>query len=892
MSRLASGGRIDRTRPLSFRFNGAAYQGYAGDTLASALLANDVAVVTHSVTYGRPRGIFSAGVEEPNALVQVGDETMLRATQVELVDGLEAFGLNGRGRLSLDSPSPSGGGQDGGSYDKIYAHCEVLVIGGGRAGIAAALDAAQTGDRVILVDEQAQLGGRLLSAGWNDWLADSIAKLESAPDVRVLTRATAFGHYEQNLVLIAERLDNGGRLWQVRAKRVVLATGAHERPLIFANNDRPGIMLAGAARTYVNRYGVAPGKRAVIFTNNDSTDIVAADLRRSGITVEAIVDVRKGDAIIDTLTETFPSPARGGGQGGGSLTAVTISPLTGNAPRREIECDLLCVSGGFNPTVHLFSQAQGRLRYDEGLACFVPDVAPANVEVVGAAAGDLDGRGQGPIMPHWVLPSDGHDWATHFVDLERDVTIADVRRALGTGMQSVEHVKRFTTIGTGSDQGKTAGINETAIIATQLGQPVGSVGVTTFRPPYVPISFALMAGRNRGDLFDPIRETPIHPWHVAHGAVFENVGQWKRPWYFPRDGEDMDTAVLRECRAARENIAVIDVSTLGKIEIQGPDALEFLNRIYTNAFDTLKIGSCRYGLMCKVDGMVFDDGVVMHLDTDRWLATTTTGGAAAVLDWMEEWLQTEWPDLRVRLTSVTDQWAALAVVGPRSRNVIHGLFPQLASGPDSFPFMTIREAEAGAIPVRLHRITFSGELAYELWTSSWYGLALWQAVMAAGEPLGITPYGTEAMHVLRAEKGYIICGQETDGTVTPQDLGMSWIVSKKKPFIGQRSHRRSDTARLDRKHLVGLLPVDRDELLPEGAQLVLEPKVSLLANMVGHVTSSYRSPTHGHTFALALLQSGRERIGSTVYAPLNGHTVAATVTEPIFYDKENLRRDS
>jgi sarcosine oxidase, subunit alpha len=898
MSRLGSGGRIDRTRPIHFTFNGVRFGGYDGDTLASALLANDVSVVARSVTQSRPRGVFSAGVEEPNALVQVGNETMLRATQVELVDGLEAISLNGRGRLSLDSPSPvagspvfpspSGGGQGGGPrFDKIYAHCEVLVIGGGRAGITAALDAAQTGGRVILVDEQAELGGRLLSAGWNDWLAGSIATLESAPDVRVLTRATAFGHYDQNLVLIAQRVENGGRLWQVRAKRVVLATGAHERPLIFANNDRPGIMLAGAARTYVNRYGVAPGKRAVIFTNNDSTDVVAADLKRAGVTIEAVVDIRAGEAVVDT---DFPSPS-GGGQGGG-LQGVTVTPLTGYGPRREIGCDLLCVSGGFNPALHLFSQAQGRLRYDEGLACFVPGAPPPNVDVVGAAAGDLSGRGQGTIMPYWVVPSDGQEWSTHFVDLERDVTVADVRRALGTGMRSVEHVKRFTTISTGSDQGKTAGINETAIIAAQLGQPVGAVGVTTFRPPYVPISFGLMAGRNRGDLFDPIRLTALHTWHVAHGAVFENVGQWKRPWYFPTEGEDMDSTVLRECRAARENVAVMDVSTLGKIEIQGPDALEFLNRIYTNSFDTLKIGSCRYGLMSKADGMVLDDGVVMHLGTDRWLATTTTGGAAAVLDWMEEWLQNEWPNLRVRLTSVTDQWAGIAVVGPRSRNVIHSLFPHLASGPDSFPFMAIREAETGAIPVRLHRITFSGELAYELWTPSWYGLALWEAVMVAGEPLGITPYGTEAMHVLRAEKGYIICGQETDGTVTPQDLGMSWVVSKKKPFIGQRSHLRSDTARPDRRHLVGLLPIDRDELLPEGAQLVLEPQASVPARMVGHVTSSYRSATLGRTFALAILQSGRERIGGTVYAPLNGHTVDATVIESIFYDKENVRRDS
>ena len=880
MSRLPQSGRVDRSHPLRFTFNGDMYHGFAGDTLASALLANDVRVVANSVTYGRPRGIFSAGIEEPNALVQVGPEPMLRATQVELVDGLTATGLNGRGRLTSEP--------DSSRFDKVFAHCEVLVVGGGRSGVTAALNAGRTRDRVIVVDEQTELGGRLLSAGWTDWLSMAISELESMPDVRLLTRATALGVYDQNLVLIAQRWEGGGRLWQVRAKRVVLATGAHERPLIFANNDRPGVILAGAVRTYLNRYGVAPGKRAVIFTNNDSTPGLTADLQRAGISLEAVVDVRAGDAIIDTI----PSPAGEEGHGGGALHSVIVAPLTGNGPRREIECDLLCVSGGFNPTLHLFSQAQGRLRYDAGLACFVPDTGLPNVEVVGAAAGHLGGRGQGGIMPYWVIPSDSQDWSRHFVDLERDVTVADVRKALGTGMRSVEHVKRFTTIGTGSDQGKTAGINETAIVATQLGQPVGGVGVTTFRPPYVPVAFALMAGRNRGDLFDPIRVTSIHPWHVAHGAVFEEVGQWKRPWYFPRGDEDMAAAVLRECRAARENVAVMDASTLGKIEIQGPDAVEFLNRIYTNAFDNLKIGSCRYGLMCKADGMVFDDGVVMHIDTDRWLATTTSGGAAAVLDWMEEWLQTEWPELRVRLTSVTDQWADIAVAGPRSRNVIHSLFPHLASGPDSFPFMTIREAETGAIPVRLHRITFSGELAYELWTPSWYGLALWEAVMAAGEPLGITPYGTESMHVLRAEKGYIICGQETDGTVTPQDLGMSWILSKKKPFIGQRSHRRIDTARPDRRHLVGLLPMDRDELLPEGAQLVLEPNGSPTPKMVGHVTSSYRSATIGRTFALALLQSGRERFGSTIYAPLNGHVVAATVTEPIFYDKENVRRDS
>ena len=873
MSRLASGGRIDRSEPLRFTFNGKPFVGYAGDTLASALLANDLGIVATSVTYGRPRGVFSAGIEEPNALVQIGADPMLRATQVELVEALDAVGLNGRGRLS---PEP-----DSGRFDKLYAHSDVVVVGGGRAGLTAALDAARTGARVMLVDEQAELGGRLLSSGWDDWLADVIAELSSMPEVRLLTRATAFGLYEQNLVLIAERRPGGGRLHQVRGRRVVLATGAHERPLIFRNNDRPGVMLAGATRTYVNRYGVAPGRRAVIFTNNDSTGALATDLQRAGITLEAVVDVRAGEAVVDTVASSA-----------GALQAVVIAPLTGGGAPRQVDCDLLCVSGGFNPAVHLFSQAQGRLRYDEGLACFVPDASLRDVDVIGAASGDLGGRGQGAILPYWMVSGDGVDWSRHFVDLERDVTVADVQEALGTGMRSVEHVKRFTTIGTGSDQGKTAGINESAIVATQLGEPVGAVGVTTFRPPYVPVSFGLLAGRNRGPLFDPIRVTSIHGWHLAHGARFENVGQWKRPWYFPQDGETMEAAVLRECRAAREGVAVMDVSTLGKIDIQGPDSLTFLNGLYTNAFDTLAVGMCRYGLLCRADGMVFDDGVVMHLGPDHFLATTTTGGAAAVLDWFEEWLQTEWPDLRVRCTSVTDQWAAVAVVGPRSREVVAALFPDLAVDTASFPFLAVREGNLRGMPVRLHRITFSGELAYELWTPSWYGLALWESVMEAGASLRITPYGTEAMHVLRAEKGYIIVGQDTDGTVTPQDLGMSWIVSKKKDFVGKRSFKRADTARPDRKQLVGLLPVDGRDLLPEGAQLSLEPRNTPPVPMVGYVTSSYRSAALGRTFALALVNGGRDRIGNTVYALLPDRTIPATITEPVFFDKENLRRDS
>ena len=873
MSRLKAGGRIDRSRPLPFTFNGEAYTGFAGDTLASALLANDVRVVARSVTLGRPRGIFAAGVEEPNALVQVGLEPMLRATQVELVDGLEAVGLNGKGRVSLE-PEP-------GRFDKVYAHCEVLVVGGGRAGLTAAQAAASTGDRVILVDEQAELGGRLLSAPGNGWLDETVAALRSMAEVRLLDRATAYGYYDQNLVMIAQRKTGGGRLWQIRARQVVLATGAHERPLVFANNDRPGILLAGAVRTYLNRYAVAPGRRAVVFTNNDSTNSLVGDLRGAGVAVEAVIDVRAGIGVVDTAGDEH------------GLRQVTIGPLDGDlSAARTVDCDLLCISGGFNPAIHLFSQAQGRLRYEERLACFVPDAASRGVRVTGSANGELDHLGVGVIQACWTIPGRQADGSTHFIDLERDVTLADVRRALGTGMRSVEHIKRYTTIGTGSDQGKTAGVNEGAIVAAQLGQPVAAVGTTTFRPPYAPVVFALMAGRNRGALFDPVRVTSIHPWHLARGAVFENVGQWKRPWYYPQPGEAMEAAVQRECAAARQGVGVQDVSTLGKIDIQGPDTLEFLNRIYTNALDTLAVGSCRYSVMCKPDGMFFDDGVVIRLGPQRYLATTTTGGAASVLDHLEEWLQTEWPDLRVRLTSVTDQWAAVAVVGPRSREVLSRLAPGLPVDPESMPFMTWREARVAQVAARVHRITFSGELAFEVWVPSWYGLALWEAIMTQGGD--ITPYGTEAMHVLRAEKGYVIVGQDTDGTVTPQDLGMGWIVSrKKKDFIGRRSHQRADTSRPDRKHLVGLLPDDPDDVIPEGSQLVAEPdRQPPPTPMLGHVTSSYRSVALGRSFALAMVKSGRERLGSTVYVQLPDRVVAATITEPVFYDRENQRRDS
>jgi sarcosine oxidase, subunit alpha len=962
--RLPHGGRIDRGTLLRFTLDGRELTGHPGDTVASAMLASGLAEVAPSIYRNRPRGIVAAGVEEPNALLRIGGpcaEGMLPATTVELYDGLNATALSGMGRLD---PAP-----DPAVYDKKYAHTDVLVVGAGPAGLAAAAAAASSGARVILVDGQPEPGGSLLAGRTETvgaqpalaWAAEVRAALDAAPEVVVLPRTTAFGSYDDNYVLaLQRRTDHLGadapepsegvsrqRLWHIRARQVVLATGAHERPLVFAGNDRPGVMLAAAVRTYLNRYAVAPGSRAVVSTTNDSAYDTVADLHAAGIPVAAVVDARPGlsgraaevatatgvrvltgSAVVDTAGD------------GGRLTGVTVRPLDDHGQLagdpESFDCDLLAVSGGWSPVVHLHSQRQGRLRWDEGLAAFVPDGTVRDQHVVGAANGTyaLDGclaegtragaraatdagfpapvpatpsgdagsgAGAGPTRALWLVPApDGEpdSWHTHLVDLQRDVTVADIWRSTGAGMRGVEHVKRYTSLGTANDQGKTSGVNAIGVIAEALGAGTspGEIGTTAYRAPYTPVAFAALAGRERGELFDPERTTALHGWHLAHGAAFEDVGQWKRPWYYPRPGEDMDTAVARECRAAREGVAFMDASTLGKIEIWGADAGEFLNRVYTNAFKKLKPGMARYGVMCKPDGMIFDDGVTLRLEENRYFMTTTTGGAAAVLDWLEEWLQTEWPELDVHCTSVTEQWATIAVVGPDSRRVLAQLAPGVDLSAEAFPFMAFRETTLDSgIPARICRISFSGELAYEINVSAWYGLAVWEQVYEAGRPYGITPYGTETMHVLRAEKGYIIVGQDTDGTVTPQDAGMSWVVSTRKDFIGKRSYARADTARTDRKQLVGLLPADRRTRLPEGTQLVA-PGVPVTPGegpvpMLGHVTSSYHSPALGRPFALALVADGRARIGETLLAPVGEDLVPVEVADPVLYDPEGSRRD-
>ncbi|MQA63488.1 MAG: FAD-dependent oxidoreductase [Actinophytocola sp.] len=949
--RLPVGGRVNRDEALRFSLDGRPMLGYRGDTLASALLANGVHQVATSIKYGRPRGIMAAGVEDASALVQIEEpfpEPMMSATTVELYDGLIARGLPGQGRLA-DRPDPA-------RYDAKHVHCDVVVVGAGPAGLVAALTSARSGARVVLVDDQNQAGGALLGSDeyFDDlgspaaWVHEVLAELRATPGVLVLERTTAFGAYDDGFLLaLQRRTDHLGaaapkdvarqRIWRIRAKQTVIATGAHERPVVFADNDRPGIMLAGAARTYLHRYGVLPGRRIVVFTTNDSAYTAAIELAETGVDVPMLLDARAvpPEGLVAECAargiEVRAGHAVTGTEGREHITDVHIAPLAGTGHPDTIMCDTLLVSGGWNPVVHLFSQLRGALRYAPELGAFVPGEELPDVQVVGSAAGALDlascvrqggeaGRAaseaagftrpapvplptsdarvaEAAAMVLWQVPEGAEPTAdTRFVDLQRDATVSDVLRATGAGLRSLEHIKRYTTIGTAHDQGKTSGMIAAGIVAEALGVKIAEQRPTTFRPPYTSVPFAALAGRDRGELHDPVRITAMHSWHVAQGALFEDVGQWKRPWYYPRPGEDMADAVLRECRAARESVALMDGSTLGKIDVQGQDSGEFLDMLYTNMMSNLKVGRIRYGVMCGVDGMVIDDGTVIRLAEDRFLVTTTTGNAAKILEWMEEWLQTEWPHLRVFLTSVTEHWATVPLVGPRSRDVLASLAPELDVSNEAFGFMSWRDTVldvTGGVAARVCRISFSGELAYEINVNAWHGRALWEALMAAGEPYGITPYGTETMHVLRAEKGYPIIGQDTDGTVTPQDLGMSWAVSKKKPdFIGKRSFARSENNRPDRKQLVGLLPANPATVLPEGAQIIEsahlpEPPV----RMLGHVTSSYASAALDRGFALAVVRSGRDRIGETLYVPVADDVVPVTVTDSVLFDKEGTRRD-
>jgi sarcosine oxidase subunit alpha len=988
---MASGGRIDRTQRLSFKFDGRSYEGFAGDTLASALLANGVHLVGRSFKYHRPRGFLAAGSEEPNGLVTVTRDAArvtpnLRATQVELYDGLIAESQNrwpslqrdfGRINDVLSAFFPAGfyyktfmwprkawkslyepmirraaglgrapAHADPDRYAQRYAHCDVLIVGAGPAGIAAALSAAGSGARVILCDETHEFGGSLLTdtsalidgQATLAWLQRSVASLAQNSRVILLPRTTAFGYFPHNLIGLNQRLADHlaiapvnqarERLWQVRARAVVLATGAIERPLVFPGNDRPGIMLAGAAHTYLNRYGVCVGTRVVVVTSGDEAYQAALDLHAAGVVIAAIADLRP------EVAGALPEAARRAGmdvrpgstvldtEGALRVGGITLARVHSGKVQaaQNLRCDAVLMSGGYTPSVHLFSQSRGKLQWNDDLQAFVPGSSAECAQSAGAcrgiyglaevlADGARAGAASGPepnharrrfnvdtlnrrssahlgALPQTSPPGRGKS----FVDWQHDVTTRDLALATREGFQSIEHVKRYTTTGMATDQGKTSNLNAMAIVAQNLGIAIPQVGITTFRMPYTPVSFGSFAGTSRGDLFDPVRTTPIHPWAQAKAAVFENVGLWKRARYFPRGGEDMHAAVARECRAVRSACGIFDASTLGKIEVVGSDAAEFMNRMYINNWSNLAVGRSRYGILLREDGFIYDDGVVARIGTDRFHVTTTTGGAPRVLALMEDYRQTEWPELKVWLTSTTEQWAVIAVQGPKSRQVLESLVEGLDISAAAWPHMSVGRGRICGVPMLLFRVSFTGELGFEINVPADFGLSVWDAVHVAGQAHGITEYGTETMHVLRAEKGYIVVGQDTDGTVTPDDAGLSWAIGKgKADFVGKRSLERASMNSPDRKQLVGLRSKDPGITLEEGSQVAAKSGQRPPMDLIGHVTSSYASSVLGHSIALALIEGGRALLGQTLYVPMPDGDFAVEVTSPVFYDPAGAR---
>ncbi|RLQ87568.1 sarcosine oxidase subunit alpha [Notoacmeibacter ruber] len=990
--RVKGAGRVNHDAPVRFTFDGKSYTGLRGDTVASALLAHGVHLMGRSFKYHRPRGPLTAGSEEPNALIGTARdksrfEPNTRATVQELRQGLVTESQNRSPNLKFDVGAindrlhmlfsagfyyktfmwprsfwdkvyepviraAAGLGRpptelDPDTYASRYAHTDLLVVGAGPAGIAAALSAARAGARVILVDENPEMGGSLLAdpavtidgkKAWG-WLDHSLGELAEL-GVKLMTRTTAIGYYHQNMIGLAERLTDHldevpegaprERMWRVRAKQVVLAQGALEKPLVFNGNDRPGIMLAGAAQTYLHRYGVRVGDRAVILTAHDSAWYAAFDLADAGTTIEAIVDTReeprsdlraeaerRGIKVLAGYTATETA-------GRLRIRSVKVNPVKNGkiGEGRTLQCDCLLVSGGWTPSLHLFSHTKGTLKWDPEGGAFLPDRKSEECEIAGAGRGlwgyeavlsdgsdaganvaealglepqrspypvEADRTGGGVNVDE--LPNDKKPSHTRsFVDYQNDVTAKDIRLAVREGMKSIEHVKRYTTNGMATDQGKLSNINGLLIASEALGKSPPQVGLTTFRPPYTPTTFGTFAGYHRGSHFEVTRKTPIDSWAEENGAVFEPVSQWRRAWYFPQAGEDMEAAVSRECAATRESVGIFDASTLGKIEVVGPDAAEFMNRMYTNPWTKLAPGRTRYGVLLGEDGYVRDDGVIGRLSDDMFHVTTTTGGAARVLNMMEDYLQTEWPDLKVWLTSTTEQWAVIALNGPNARKVLEPLVEGLDVSADAFAHMSVADCTVAGVPARLFRLSFTGELGFEVNVPARYGRQVWEALMEAGKPYDICPYGTETMHVLRAEKGFIIVGQDTDGTVTPDDAGLGWAVGKKKlDFVGMRSLKRPDLVADGRKQLVGLQTEDGTIKLDEGAQIVADPDQPKPMKMLGHVTSSYRSAALGRSIAMALIEDGRTKMGETVYVPMPDGVHRATITSTTFYDPEGER---
>lgn len=969
--RLTDKGAVDYNVPINFSFNNKKYQGYRGDTLASALLANGVRLVARSFKYHRPRGIVAAGAEEPNALVTIGvggyAEPNLKATQVELFEGLEACSSHGWPSLSFDLMAvfglfgrfmPAGfyyktfmwpnwhlfeplirklaglgsppTGKDPDRYEHRYKQCDVLVIGGGLSGLAAAAAASEQGAEVLIIDDKPDWGGAAFAVaptieGTSSarLINDLVNVLKARSNVCMCSRTTALGYYDHNYVSMLEHTDNNQTVkacfWKVRASRVILASGAYERPLVFPHNDKPGSMLAGSVVQYIEKYGVLPGQIAVVATNNDTAYEAAISAHKAGIKIAAIADARPNPSqqVLSAMAEhgirVYRSSVPTRLFGLNCVKAIQLSSLEDNgkisAKGLKIEADLFMMSGGWNPAVHLFSQSGGKLRFDEVQQAFIPEKANQNIICIGAAAGQFDAvkafetavrvGGNSKVVsalpacsglivsPLWKVSASSYNDGKSWVDFQNDVTAQDIVLAAGESFRSVEHLKRYTTLGMAVDQGKTSNVNAIGIMAGVLGKHLAEVGTTKFRPPFDSVAIGAVVGAARGGQFNPLRHMAAHDLHEHLGAFMKEYGRWSRPSHYPQHQEIEQESIAREMLAVRTKTGVFDASPLGKIEVTGPDAGEFLNRVYANTMKTLSVGQCRYGIMLNENGTVFDDGIVARLSENHYCLTTTSGGADEVTAWLREWLQGEWPELNTLIIPVTEQWSVMAVMGHQTRKLLSNLGSTIDFSKSAFPFMSVREGKIADVGVRVMCVSFIGELTFEIWTPAGYVPSLLKWL--CDDENCVTPVGVEAVVALRLEKGNLIVGVDTDGMSQPQDIGFQDAIENKMgDFIGRRSLTRPASLGSKRLELVGLRVPRGVEPLQAGAH-ALAKELNGDSRSIGYVTSSAHSPTLGRSVALGLIAGGRQRIGERVTIFDDGTLYDAQIIAVGEYDREGDR---